>query len=101
MSIKLITLILLFFNPCFAIELKPCETAPYNQLCKLQDDYDETKVPGSLPLTLIPRTTDIMEVTDINVIEGSVTIFLSLVIDWDDPNLGYKPTNRTKPTNQV
>ena len=101
MSIKLRILILLLFNSCFAFELKSCKKALDDQLCKLQDDYDETKVPGSLPLTLIPRTTDIMEVTDINVIEGSVTIFLSLVIDWDDPNLGYKPTNRTKPTNQA
>ena len=95
MSIKLITLILLFSNLCFAIELKPCETAPYNQLCKLQDDYDETKVPGSLPLTLTPSIIGIMEVTDVNVIEGYVTIVLLLVVDWKDQNLSFRPTNLT------
>ena len=95
MSIKLITLTLLFFNPCFVIELTPCKTAPYNHLCKLQDDYDKTKVPGNLPLTLTPFTANIMDVTEVNVIEGYITICLLLLIDWKDPNLTFNPTNLT------
>ena len=95
MSVKLITLTLLFFNSCFAIEIKPCKTAPYNKLCKLQDDYDETKVTRSLPLKLSPWTTDIMEITEVNIIEGYVTIFLRLAVCWKDQNLAFKPTNQT------
>ena len=82
---------LLLLKSCFAFELKHCKNASHDQLCKLQDDYDETKVPGSLPLNLTPSTTDILEVNDVNEIEGSITVFLQLVVDWDDENLSYKP----------
>ena len=90
-SNRLRILTLLLLNPCFAFELKPCKSASYDQLCKLQDDYDETKVPGSLPLTLTPSTTDIIEVNEVDEIKGSITIFLQLVVDWSDENLSYKP----------
>ena len=78
-------------NSCFGFELKHCKNASYDQLCKLQDDYDDTKVPGSLPLTLTPSTMNIFEVTEVNVMEGSITVFLQLVVDWDDENISYKP----------
>ena len=94
MLIKLRIITLLLFNTRFAFELKTCKSASYDQLCKLQDDYDETKVPGSLPLTLTPLI-GIMEVTDVNVIEGYVTIVLLLVVDWKDQNLSFRPTNLT------
>ena len=91
MSNMLRILTFVLFNPCFAFELKHCKNAYDDQLCKLQDDYDETKVPGSLPLTLTPSTTDIIEVNEVDEIKGSITIFLQLVVDWSDENLSYKP----------
>ena len=95
MSNMLRILTFLLFNPCFAFELKNCKNAYDDQLCKLQDDYDETKVPRSLPLTLTPWTSDIMEITEVNIIEGYVTIFLRLAVCWKDQNLAFKPTNQT------
>ena len=91
--LRILTFLLL--NPCFAFELKHCKNAYDDQLCKLQDDYDETKVPRSLPLTLTPWIIDIMEITEINIIEGYVTIFLRLAVCWKDQNLAFKPTNQT------
>ena len=91
MSIKFRILTLFLFNSCFAFELKHCKNASHDQICKLQDDYDKTKVPGSLPLTLSPSTTNIFEVTEVNVIEGSITVDLLLAVGWHDENLSYKP----------
>ena len=93
MSNMLRILTFLLFNPCFAFELKHCKNAYDDQLCKLQDDYDETKVPGSLPLTLTPSTNDIIEVNEVNEIEGTINLFLQLVVDWGDENLSYKPNS--------
>ena len=90
MLIKLRIITLLLFNTCFAFELKTCKSASYDQLCKLQDNYDETKVPGNLPLTLTLWTTDVMGITEVNIIEGYITIMLRLSICWKDQNLSFK-----------
>ena len=81
---------LLLFNTCFTFELKTCKSASYDQLCKLQDNYDETKVPGNLPLTLNLWTTDVMGITEVNIIEGYITIILRLSMCWKDQNLSFK-----------
>ena len=88
-------LILLFVNPCWSVELKTCNNTPENQLCKVQEFYDKTKVPGMIPITLIPVTLDILEVAEVNVIERSMSVYLRLVVDWEDDNLAYNNPNQT------
>ena len=75
---------------CLSMELQSCTNAPKNQVCKVKDDYDKSKVQGTLPLTLIP-TFDIFEVTELDVVSGSISITLRLIIEWEDQNIAYKP----------
>ena len=96
MSVWLRIVVLVFlFNPCFAFELENCKNSSYNELCKLHEDYEQTKVPGSdtHTLYLTPETINIFEVTEVNEIEGTITVFLQLVVDWGDENLSYKPNS--------
>ena len=92
--LRLIVLVILF-NFCFAFKLENCKNSSYDELCKLQEDYDQNRVPafGSDPLYLTPRTINIFEVTEVNEIEGTITVFLQLVVDWGDENLSYKPNS--------
>ena len=76
---------------CLSAELKSCTNAPKNQVCKLKDDYDKSKVQGKLPLKLAP-TFDIFEVTELDVVSGSISITLRLMIEWLDQNLAYNPS---------
>ena len=80
----------LLLKHCYCMELKSCKNAPHNQLCKIQKDYDKSKVPGR-PLTLLPLTCNILEIAEVDVIEGSIAIFLRLIVNWKDPNISYKP----------
>ena len=73
---------------CSCLELKICNNAPENQLCKVQEIYDKTKVPH-LPTNLTPVTLDILEVAEVNVIERSMTVYLRLVVDWNDNNIAF------------
>ena len=90
--LRIVTLVFLF-NPCIAFELENCKNSSYNELCKLHEDYEQTKVPGSdtHTLYLTPETINIFEVTEVNVIEGSITVDLLLAVGWHDENLSYKP----------
>ena len=84
---------LLFVKSCWCVELKSCNNTPENQLCKVEEIYDKTKVPGRKPITLTPLTLHILEVAEVNVIERSMTVYLRLVVDWDDRNLSFSNTN--------
>ena len=86
---------LLIIKPCWSVELKSCNSTLENQLCKLQEFYDKTKVPGSIPITLTPAIVDILEVSEVNVIERSMTVYLRLVVDWEDLNLSFSNPNTT------
>ena len=86
---------LLFLKPCWSVELRSCNSTVENQLCKLQEFYDKTKVPGRIPITLTPAIVDILEVSEVNVIERSMTVYLRLVVDWEDLNLSFSNPNTT------
>ena len=83
----------MLFKYCLSLELQSCKKAPENQVCKVKEDYDKSKVQGKLPLTLIPTSFDIFEVTELDVVSGSISITLRLVIGWMDHNLAYNPNN--------
>ena len=86
---------LLFIKPCWSVKLKPCNNTPENQLCKVQEFYDKTKVPGRIPISLTPATFDILEVAEVNVIERSMTVYLRLIVGWDDGDLAFSNPNTT------
>ena len=83
---------LLFVKLCWCMELKTCENTPENQLCKVQEFYDKTKVPY-LPTNLTPVTLDILEIAEVNVIERSMTVYLRLVVAWNDNNIAFNIPN--------
>ena len=84
---------LLFVKLCWCMELKTCKNTPENQLCKVQEFYDKTKVPGRIPITLTPAIFDILEVAEVNVIERSMTVYIRLIVGWDDRNLDFSNPN--------
>ena len=89
--LRLFILFLIKHSLCLKLEL--CNNAPYDQLCKVKENYDKREVPGSLPLIMIPSI-DILEFSEINFLEGTITIILSLTVMWEDRNIAYKPKKR-------
>ena len=93
MSKILRILAFILLKQCWGLELKSCNKASYDQLCKVNENYNKDKVPGSLPLTLSAEY-DIRDIAEVNVNEGSITIFIELLVYWEDRNLAYKPNQR-------
>ena len=87
---------LLFIKTCWSVDLKSCNSSLENQLCKQQEFYDKTKVPGNIPITLRPTIFDILEVSEVNVIERSMTVYLRLAVGWEDRNLSFINPNTLK-----
>ena len=83
-------LLFMLFKYCLSLELQSCKIAPEDQVCKVKEDYDKTKIQGKLPLMLIPIF-DIFEVTELDVVSGSISITLLLIIEWEDQNIAYNP----------
>ena len=81
----------LLIEQCCGMELNSCELWSPVQLCKV-NDYDKNKVPGTLPLTILPRF-DILEVAEVNIIEGSITAIIYLTVYWKDQNIAYSPNS--------
>ena len=46
---------------------------------------------GKLPIKLEPISFDIFEVTELDVVSGSISITLKLIIGWEDQNIAYNP----------
>ena len=78
-----------FCESC-GMELNFCKNSPPEQLCKVDETYDKNKIPGILPLALIPLF-DILEVAEVNIIDGSISTFIDLNVEWEDQSLAYIP----------
>ena len=89
--LRILAFILL--KQCWGLELKSCNKASHDQLCKVSENYNKDKVPGNLPLTLIPGF-DIRDIAAVNVNEGSITILVELYVFWEDRSIAYKPNQR-------
>ena len=86
-----ITLILLsLLQHCWSMELKSCSNAKHDEICTVVANYDKSKIPGNLPLTLSPKF-DINEIVEVNGVEGFITILMWLEVGWEDRHLSYKP----------
>ena len=72
-----------------ATGLQHCNaTKEVDYVCKINEDYDKNKVPGKLPLTLKPLIM-ILDVTEVNEVDHSITIYLRLAMNWVDPGLRF------------
>ena len=85
--------ILFLIKHSLCLNLKLCNDSPYDQLCKVKENYDKREVPGSSPLIMIPSI-DILEFSEINLLEGTITMIFSLSIMWEDRTIAYKPNKR-------
>ena len=73
-----------------ALELVKCEDLKQkNQLCAKDDNYDKTKVPGTIPTKLTPLM-NIYDVTEVNEYKNSVTIYVQIIVKWIDERLSYE-----------
>ena len=78
------------------MELKSCKNSSPEQLCQVNENYDKNKIPGILPLTLY-AVFNILEVAEVNIIDGSISAIINLNVGWEDQNLAYTP-NQTHQT---
>ena len=60
-----------------------------DHICKIEDNYDKAKVPGIAPL-ILDSWIFIYDVTDVNEVDNSITIYMWLSFYWTDPGLSYK-----------
>ena len=87
----MITLIIIaFLIQCEASELFSCNNTNPKMtgdfLCKVNENYDNTKVPGTLPLILGSRIY-IFDITEVDEIRKFITIQVWIALEWADPGL--------------
>ena len=86
-----VILLLLLLQYCSAVELISCNNGSNvgDFICKINENYDKTRIPGKLPLNLHP-VLDIHDILEVNEVEGLVTIYLTISVGWIDEGLLYK-----------
>ena len=76
-----------------ALELVKCsDLEQKDQLCAKADNYDKTKVPGTIPTKLTP-VMNIYDVTEVDEYKNSVTIYVQIIVKWIDERLSYELEN--------
>ena len=85
-------LLILLINQCQALKLIPCNdtnhTMTGDYICKVNSNYDKTKVPGTLPLILGSEIW-IYDITEVDEIHNSITLQAWIALVWTDPGLSY------------
>ena len=91
-NIMVILLVVLLSRLCLAIKLIACNDSfnavRNDYICKIDQDYDKAKVPGTLPLVLDSRIY-IIDVTKVNDELNFITLHAMIFITWIDPGLSY------------
>ena len=78
----------ILLKQCWGLKLESCKDTSYDKLCTLSENYNNYEVPGSLPLILMP-VFDIQNIAEVNINEGSITIYVELYVNWEDQNIVY------------
>ena len=84
----------LFLVHSMALKLKSCNDTKYamtqtgDYICKFNQNYDKTKVPGISPIVL-DSGISIDEVTKVDETHNSITIHAYISFWWTDPDLSY------------
>ena len=85
-------LLFLLIRHCQALKLVACDdtnhTMTGDYICKVNQNYDKTKVPGTLPLILDSHIW-IYDITEVDEIHNSITLQGWIALAWSDPNLSY------------
>ena len=91
-NIMVILLVVLLSRLCLAIKLIACNdtnnTIRKDYICKIDQNYDKAKVPGTLPLVL-DSSIYIIDVTKVNEELNFITLHAWIFIKWIDPGLSY------------
>ena len=78
----------------FALKLISCNDTDYkltqtgDYLCKVNQNYDHSKVPGISPL-ILGSGIAIDEVSEVDETHNSITIHAYITFWWTDPDLSY------------
>ena len=78
----------------FALKLISCNDTEYkltqtgDYICKVNQNYDKSKVPGILPLILDSYIV-IYEVSEVDETHNSITFHAYISFSWTDPDLSY------------
>ena len=59
-----------------------------DHVCK-SEKYNQNQIPGTPPIIVEPKL-DIFDVTEVNEIDHSITIYFRFVAFWTDPGLSYR-----------
>ena len=86
-------LVMIFFKHCLTLELKICSDSNFtitqhDYICKNDQNYDKTKLPGTLPL-ILESNLFIRDVTKVNEEDNSITLHTWINVVWNDPGLSF------------
>ena len=86
--IKLIMII--YLSQCEALDIFSCnDTNPKmtgDFICKVNNNYDNTNVPGTLPLILDSKIA-IDDITEVDETHKSITVQVWIALEWADSGL--------------
>ena len=84
--------IIIILKCCLALDLISCNDTNYKSegdyICKIDPNYDKTKVPGPSPL-ILDSYIRINDIAEVNEKRNSITLFAWMFIQWNDPGLSY------------
>ena len=93
MKKMIIGFVILFLSQSLAFEFLTCNSSSThiirNNICKLDEKYDQTAVPMPIPL-ILDSEINMYEVTDIDEIDHSITVYMSLNVKWSDKGLAME-----------
>ena len=86
-------LVMIFFRHCLTLELITCSDSnvtiiQHDYICKNDQNYDKTKLPGTLPL-ILESSLWIRDVTKVNEEDNSITLHTWINVVWNDPGLSF------------
>ena len=86
----LITIIFYAFLSKSYGELISCNNNTHkgNFLCKIDENYDKGRTPRPLPVSLDSKVR-IYDISDIDEVEHTITMYLRLYVNWPDTRLSY------------
>ena len=84
-------LVMIFLKHCLTLELIACNDSnvtmiQHDYICKNDQNYDKTKLPGTLPL-ILESNLFIRDVTKVNEEDNSITLHAIFNVLWIDPGL--------------
>ena len=89
MKVEILTFLLSFFTNIEGQLLKCPENANQTIICTKNEDHMSDRVPRPIPRN-ITSIIDVKDIIGINEDEKTMTVYLHLIMEWQDPQLDVR-----------